>query len=279
MRALVLCCFCAVAGASPAFAQDAFDRPYWLDRAVIETIGRAQVVVPADEASFSVTFREVASDSRAAMFAASDRARLATAAMRSRGGDAVSVASATAVEAIYEEYRNREGERVSSERADQIANYSVSVTLNVRVTNVALAADVRASAMAVGPQETGDLNYALTETAPARLRAYRAAVQDAATRARVSAEASGAVLGRLLVLQEGQGPCLGRWMGGPSRNRAAMQESMTPVTTVEDEVVVTGSRARTLRLSAEDIARMQLPSDMAPLELSAQVCAVYAVGP
>ncbi len=278
MRRFILCGLGLLLLAGPAAAQDAFDRPYWLDRAVIEAIGRAQVVVQADEASFSVTFREVASESRDAMFAASDRARLATAAMRSRGGDAVSVTSATAVEAIYEEYRNREGEWVSSERADQVANYAVSVTLTVRVTNVARAADVRAAAMAVGPQQTSDLEYALAETAPARLRAYRAAVQDAATRARVAAEASGAALGRLLVLQEGQGPCLGRWVGGPSRNRAEFQAT-APVTSVDAEVVVTGSRTRTLRLSAEDIARMQLPSDMPPLELSAQVCAVYAVGP
>jgi uncharacterized protein len=280
MRGFLLCCLCAVAGAGPAFGQEAFERPYWLDRAVIEAIGRAEVVVPADEASFSVTFREVATASRDAMFAASDRARLAAAAIRSRGGNAVSITSSTGVEAIYEEYRNRDGERVSSERADQVANYAVSVTLNVRITDVARAADVRAAAMAVGPEVTSDLNYGLAETAPARLRVYRAAAQDAAARARAAAEASGAALGRLLVLQEGQGPCLGRWTSGASRNRGAVYDSPSPVMSPEEEaIVVTGSRGRTLRLSAEDIARMQLPSDLPPLSLSAQVCAVYAVGP
>jgi uncharacterized protein YggE len=145
---------------------------------------------------------------------------------------------------------------------------------------VARAADVRAAAMAVGPEETSDLSYGLAETAPARLRVYRAAAQDAAARARAAAEASGAALGRLLVLQEGQGPCLGRWTSGASRNRGAVYDSPSPVMSPEEEaIVVTGSRGRTLRLSAVDIARMQLPSDLPPLSLSAQVCAVYAVGP
>jgi uncharacterized protein YggE len=279
MRELFLVCLCALAIAGPASAQEAFDRPYWLDRSVIEAIGRAEVVVPADEASFSVTFREVADESRNAMFAASDRARLAAAAMRSRGGDAVHISSTAQVETIYEEYRNREGDRVSSERADQVANYAVSVTLTVRVTNVARAADVRAAAMAVGPHSVSDLNYNLAETAAARLRVYRAAAQDAAARARVAAEASGAALGRLLVLQEGQGPCLGRWQTGVSRNRAEAQNAAAPVTSMDDEIVVTGSRTRELRLTAQDIARMQLPADVPPLGLSAQVCAVYAVGP
>ncbi len=53
------------------------------------------------------------------------------------------------------------------------------------------AANVRAAAMAVGPEETSDLEYSLNETAPSRLRVYRAAVQDAAARARAAAEGHG----------------------------------------------------------------------------------------
>lgn len=265
---------------SPAFAQEAtFERPYWLDRSVIEAIGRAQIDVPADTASFSVTFREVDDSSRDAMFAASDRARLAAAAIRSRGGDGVRITSSADAEAIHEEYRNREGERLSSERADQVENYAVSVTLSVVVNDVARAANVRAAAMAVGPEETSDLSYTLDENAPSRLRAYRAAVQDAAARARIAAEASGASLGGLLVLQDGLGPCLGRWQSGAARDRGNnTQNSPTAVYEGGDEIVVTGTRARELRLTSEDIARMQLPEDVPPLELTAQVCAVYSVG-
>ncbi len=279
MFALSMCAI-AAAVAGPATAQQAtFERPYWLDRAVIETLGKSEIDVRADRARFSVTFREVARESRDAMMAASDRARLATAAIRSRGGDAVHISSSADIEAIHEDYRNREGERIESDRADRVQNYAVSVTLNIVITDVSKALNVRAAAMAVGPEQSDDLTYTLDENAPARLRAYRAAVQDATARARAAAEASGATLGHLLVLQEGQGPCLGRWQQGASRAAGTPQYAVSPVTNVQDEaIVVTGSRIRELRLTAEDIARMQLPEDVPPLQLSAQVCAIYALG-
>lgn len=277
MRILLAACACLCA-AAPAAAQEYFDRPYWLDRAVIEAVGRAEAQTAADNAAFSVTFSEVADDARSALFAASDRARLATAAIRARGGAGVFVRPETEVTAVYSEYRNAEGERVSSERPDQVDNYVASVTLAVQVTDLARVADVHAAAMAVGPEETSDVEYTLVNNPTARLSVYRAAVEDAAARARASAEASGAALGRLLVLQEGQGPCLGRWQAGPSRLVRQDFEAVSPISTVGAEQIEIAVGSRTLRLSAEDIARVTLPSDPPPIHLRAQVCVVYAVG-
>lgn len=277
IRTLVAAYICLNAVA-PACAQDAFDRPYWLDRSVIEATGHAEVHAPADNAVFSVTFREVADDARSALFAASDRARLAAAAIRARGGDGVVIRPETEVNGIYAEYRNREGERVSSERPDQVENYVASVRLVVQVTDVARLSDVRAAAMAVGPEEIGDVTYDLLATSAARLRAYRAAAEDASARARVAAEASGAALGRLLVLQDGQGPCLGRWQSGVSRVVRQDFESISPVTTLGPEQIEVAVGSRALRLTAEEIARVNLQSDPPPIQLTAQVCVVYAVG-
>lgn len=265
--------------ASSAAAQDIFDRPYWLDRAVVEAQGRAQVIAPADEASFTVSFKGVANDARTALFSTSDRARLAVAGIRARGGDTTRITSEARVDAIYREYRNGEGERVSSERSDQIDNYVATITLEVRVSDVGRALDARAAALAVGPEDMSDVTYNLTETAPARLRAYRAAVQDAAARARIAAEGSGAPLGRLLVMQDGQGPCLGR-AAVVTGTRLVRQdfEAVSPITTAGSEQIEVTVGSRLLRLSAEDIARMQLPSDAPVIELTAQVCAIYAVG-
>lgn len=278
IRAIFAAAVC-VCAAGPAAGQDIFDRPYWLDRAVVEAHGRAQIVVPADEASFSVTFTAVASDARSALFSASDRARLAVAAIRARGGETTRITSDTEVSAIYREYRNAEGERVSSERFDQIDNYSATIALDVRIFDLRRALDARAAALAVGPEEVGDLQFRLSESAPARLQAYRAAVLDAAARARIAAEGGGALLGRLLVLQEGQGPCLGRGAVATGSRLVRQEfESVSPITTVGAEQIEVAVGSRMLRLSAEDIARMQLPSDAEPIEVSASVCAVYAVG-
>ena len=275
MFAAVVC----VCAASPAAAQDIYERPYWIDRSIVEAQGRSQVLVPADQAYFSVTFSAVAGDARAALFSASDRARLAVAAIRVRGGDTTRITSEAEVAAIYREYRNDEGDRVSSERSDQIDNYAATVTLEVRVGDVRRALEARAAALAVGPEEVGDLEFRLTESSPARLQAYRAAVQDAAVRARIAADASGSALGRLLVLQEGQGPCVGRPLGVTGTRLVRQDfEAVSPVTSVGAEQIEVAVGSRTLRLSAEDIARMQLPSDAPVIELSAQVCAIYAIG-
>jgi uncharacterized protein YggE len=276
-KALTIAIFACAAGS--ATAQDMFDRPYWLDRAVVEAQGRAQVIAPADQASFTVAFKGVANDARTALFEASDRARLAVAAVRARAGNTTRITSEARVDAIYREYRNAEGERVSSERSDQVDNYVATVTLEVLVSDVARALDARAAALAVGPEDMSDVAYDLTEAAPARLRAYRAAVQDAAARARIAAEGSGAPLGRLLVMQEGQGPCLGRGVAVTGTRLVRQDfEAISPITTVGPEQIEVTVGSRLLRLSAEDIARMQLPADAPVIELTAQVCAIYAVG-
>jgi uncharacterized protein YggE len=245
---------------------------------VIEAIGRAQLDVNPDRAYFSVTFREIAGQAGDAAAAAADRARLATAAMRQRGGPGLEVRSRVSVEPIYQEYRDRDGVRISSDRADQIANYVAAVQLEVEVADVARAADVRAAALAVGPEDSGELRYSLRETGELQRRAYAAAVEDAALRARAAAAAAGARLGGLMALQEGQGPCLGSWYG--SRPGYAAQPPPPPPPPPADtaqQVVVTGSRGRALTLSADQIQRMQLASDPDRVTLSAQVCAVYAI--
>ena len=160
MRVLALSvAFAAIATcASAQQERQGFDRPYWLDRAVIEAIGRAEIEVPPDRASFSVTYQQVAREAGDASANAADRARLAIAAMRQRGGQALKITSSIAIEPIYQQYRDRDGQRVDSDRADQIENYVARVRLDVEVTEITRAAEVRAAAMAVGPEASDDIS-------------------------------------------------------------------------------------------------------------------------
>lgn len=275
----------ALVCASASAQETGFDRPYWLDRAVIEAIGRAEIEFPPDRATFSVTFQETAHEARDAEAQAADRARLAAAAIRRRGGEGVKIQSSVSVQPVYHQYTDHQGQHVDSDRPDQIDNYVARVELSVEVNDTAHAADARAAAMAVGPENTEDVSYSLRDTAEQHRRVFAAAAEDAAARAHVAAQASGARLGALLVLQEGQGPCLGSWRGDrpgmvgpppppppPSPRRAGEQD---------EAIVVTGSRINgtPLRLTAEDIARLNLPEDLQPLTLTAQVCAVYSAAP
>ena len=273
--------FWALMCASASAQEAGFDRPYWLDRAVIEAIGRAEIQFAPDRATFSVTFQETAQQAREAEAQAADRARLAAAAIRRRGGEGVKIQSFVAVQPVYHQYTDHQGQHVDSDRPDQIDNYVARVTLSVEVNDTAHAADARAAAMAVGPESTGDLSYSLRETGEQHRRVFAAAAEDAAQRARLAAQASGAHLGTLLVLQEGQGPCLGSWRGEPGMEGPPPPPPPPPppMAPASEAVVVTGSRAgQTLRLTPEDIARLNLPEDLRPLTLTAEVCAVYSAG-
>ncbi|MEJ0060801.1 MAG: SIMPL domain-containing protein [Terricaulis sp.] len=269
----------AAAGAASAQTQEEFERPYWLNRSVIEVIGRARVEAPANRARFSVTFQERAREAGDAQAEAADRARLATAAMRDRGGSDIEISSVISVEPIYEEYRDRDGNVQQREGAQNVTSYLGSVTLSVRILNTARASDVRAAALAVGPEASEPLGYYLEETAELQRQVYEAAVTEAAGRARVAARATGSTLGPLLVLQDGQGPCLGQWNSSPAARNERRAAAGGVDRNTSEEIVVTGIRGSLLRITAEDIGRFELPDDATPVGLNAQVCAVFGVGP
>lgn len=285
MRIMLAAAIAVLTCGSAAAQERTFERPYWLDRPVIESIGRASVEVRANRARFSVSFRETARDAHEAQANAADRARLAVEAMRRRGAGAVEISSEIEVEPTYEEYRDHDGNVQQREGAQNITGYVATVALEVRVLDPTRAPDIRAAAFAVGPEDSGALNYYVDQTAEMQRSAYLAAVEDAAARARAAARASGAPLGPLLALQEGQGPCMGRWQG-PAGVASAPAEQLALTATMrsssllnEEAVVVTGSRDRRLQVTAEDISRLQLPDDQTPVRLTSVVCAVYAAAP
>lgn len=278
LLATALCGLCGTAAAQEEAS--GFDRPYWLDRSVIEAIGRAELEVMPDRASFSVTLEETAREAGEASAQAADRARLAVAAMRQRGGEALQIRATVAMQANYEEYRNREGEVEQREGAENIRSYTARVQLDVEVSDIARASGVRAAALAVGPEQSQPLQFSLRMTTEHQRRVFAAAVADAAARGRAAADAAGARLGPLLVLQEGQGPCLGEWYGSRPGTYGPPPPPPPPAPMMEEtqEIVVTGSRGRQLRLTQDQIDRLDLPADVAPMRLQSSVCAVYAAG-
>jgi len=282
IRALLLASVVAVVGWSGSAAaqeeQSGFDRPYWLDRSVIEAIGRAELEVMPDRATFQVAYEETAREAGEASARAADRARLAVAAMRQRGGDAVEIRTAVTMQANYQEYRTREGVVEQREGAENIRSYTARVTLSVEVTDIARASGVRAAALAVGPEQAQPLSFSLRETTEHNRRAFAAAAEDAALRARAAAQASGARLGPLLALQEGQGPCLGSWYGSRPGTFAPPPPPPPPQAARDEAVVITGARGQRLQVTQEEIDRLDLPADLTPIRLSAMVCAVYGAG-
>lgn len=282
MRVWFVAAALVFSGTAAAQEQGAgFDRPYWLNRSVIEAIGRAELDVLPDRAEFSVTFEETARDAGDASAQAADRARLAVAAMRQRGGDALEIRSAVTLQANYSEYRDREGVVQQREGAENVSSYTAWVTLQIEVTDIARASGVRAAALAVGPEQAQPIAFSLRATTEHNRRVFAAAAADAAARARAAADAARATLGPLLVLQEGQGPCLGGWYGARPGMYAPPPPPPPPPpapAAMDAAISVTGARGRTLSVTQEQIDRLDLPADIAPLRLTAQVCTVYGAG-
>ncbi len=267
----------AMLGITSANAQDArsgatiFEKPYWTSTPVIEALGRAEVELPPNRASFSVSFVETDRDATTAMASAVERARIAYDAIKAVAGDSAQVTTSVRVDPYYEQYKDRNGDRIENRRPDKVKGYEGRASVSVIMLDVRKAGEARAAALVLGPENAGNLRLYLERTAQVNRQAYEAAVRDAAA---------------LLVIQEGQGPCLGRWTSQSGRVQPPHIVERTP--TVRDEramstVIVTASktvngREEIVTITRADIDALDLPSDEPPQTVSAKVCVLYAVG-
>lgn len=283
-RAICAATISAAALIGTAQAQEqTFSQPYWVTRPVIETIGMATVEFAPNRATFSVTYLAVENTAERATRAAADNARRGEQAIRATVSESVRISSQLSLEPLYEQYRDREGNRIDNTRPDQISSYAARVTLQVSIDNqgnLDSAATARAAAMAAGPEVTTPLNFFLVPTAEMRRQVYADAVADAHGRARAAAAATGQTLGDLLVVQDGRGPCLGQWTELPSGVRGPAPVAAPPPPRSRlagnEEIIVTASRSQPA-ITTEDIAALNLPSEPAPIQLQTNVCLIYAL--
>jgi hypothetical protein len=275
---------------APALAQEAGVRPYWFDKPVIEAMGRAEIDARPNRASFSVVFIEQDEDTAEAMQAAVARARLAYDAVKQAApGDASRIRTSVSVAPYFEQYRDREGNRIEDDRPDRVAGYEARVAVDVTVTDVALAGRARAATLALSPEESGGgVSTWLEQSVEQQRAALEAAAKDAAERARLTAAAVGKRVGELLVLQEGYGPCMGNWSSGQIAKVGGGGSGFgfpppppppppAPAMAMAEMVVTGSARGREITVTQADIDALNLPNDETPQTLSASVCAVFLV--
>lgn len=264
----------------PAAAQDAgnFGKPYWVDKPVLEALGRADLQLEPNRASFSVSYKDTATSAEEALKKAVQKARSAYKAMKDLAGEEVTVTSSVNVTAYYEQYETEDNRIVENRRADKIAGYEASVSLSVKTSDVPRAGELRAAALALGPDWSSQLSTTLERTGEMLIDAQKAAIADAKRRAEVSADAAGVTLGKLLVVQEGYGPCLGEWTNGTGNYYSAASPPPPPPPPPPPAPSSQDSYAQTITVSPEDIAALNLPSDTNPIGLGAAACLVYEIG-
>lgn len=264
------------------YQEDVYVTPYWTRMPVIEAIGRANMQVAPNRASFSVTYMETDKDADDAMKLAVQRGKVAYDAIKKIAGEKAIVQSSVSVEAYYEQYRNKDGTKVENDRADKVAGYQARVTLSVQVEEVSVAGTARAGALALGPESSTPLSTYLEATTEMNRAAYEAAVADGAARAKATATAAGSKLGKLLAVQEGNGPCLGRWSTTAGTDDSYYYDSYAtaaPPPPPPPAPLAEGMIGRErVTISQADIDALNLPSDTRKLTISSSVCMIYAAG-
>ena len=208
MRKLML--LMAVAGlclASAASAQTAapqaspYDRaPWWMKESVITQTGYVFTEIPANRANFSATFLTVADTAEKAQNLAIAQTKGLNQTLDKLGKDKVRVSTSFSMRALYEQYRDKNGNRIEDQRGDKIEKYQVSLNLAVEVRDTALLERAYALVLAAAPTSSTPINFNLQPDNETNTWLYTEAVKDAHTRALQSATAAGGKLGGIKVI-------------------------------------------------------------------------------
>ncbi len=186
------------AGWTDAFTYD--KAPWWMNSPVITQTGFVFAEIPANRANFSATFQTNADTVDKAQAKAIERTRALNEALGRLGKDAVRVTTSFSMRALYEEYRDKDGNKVEDRRADKINGYEVSLNLSLEVRDVAALEKAYALVLAASPSSTGNVDFSLQPSNEQNTWMYTQAVNDAHARAVASAEAAGGHLGAIKLI-------------------------------------------------------------------------------
>lgn len=169
--------------------------PWWMDQPIIASVGFVEAEEPANRASLSARFNAVAKTSAEASQAAAAKVKPLGDTLGRIGPERVRVQITVGTQPLYQQYRDREGNRVENERADRVEQYEANATVDVEVRDMGVLQQVVAAIVGAAPTSTADIRYRLEPSNEAKTEMARKAVADAAARARLSVEATGARLG------------------------------------------------------------------------------------
>lgn len=208
--------------------------PWWMRDPVIASIGSVRTELPANRASFQVTFVVVQRNVNDAVNQASDRVRDLSQQMGTYGADAVRVETTIRTRPLYEQYRDEAGIIRENARSDQIDRYEATATVNLQVRDVSRLEQIYAAVLDAQPTSVSALSFVLDPGNEVRTELAEAAVRNAARRARSAATAAGASLGPIRVIDPTGRACQTDVLAGwPARGPADVG--------VED-IVLTASR-------------------------------------
>ncbi len=208
--------------------------PWWMRDSVIPQTGHVFTELPANRANVSATFLAVDDTVDKAQAKAIAQTRALQAALAKLGKDSVRVTTGFSMRALYEQYRDKNGNRIEDQRGDKITGYQVSLNISLEIRDMAVLEKAYALVLAASPAQTNQIYFSLQPTNETNTWLYNEAVKDARKRATDAAEAAGGHLGGIKVVDP-----TGRACQTDILARNASDDGSEPEA---NEVVVTGNR-------------------------------------
>ncbi|MGI4731905.1 MAG: SIMPL domain-containing protein [Janthinobacterium lividum] len=174
--------------------------PWWMREPVIASLGSVRVELPANRARFSAQFGAVERDAPAATAAAARKVAELDASLRAIGADRVRLTTTFVTRPLYDQYRDKAGTLVDNQRADKIDRYEVSASLDVEVRDTAVLERAYNAVVNARPTSVGAVSFSLEPDNKVKSALATEAVRDATRRARLAADASGARLGAVKIV-------------------------------------------------------------------------------
>jgi uncharacterized protein YggE len=179
----------------------AYDRaPWWMKQSVITQTGFVFTEIPANRASFSATFLSVDDSAEKAQTKAIAQTKALNQALAKLGKDAVRVETSFSMRALYEQYRDKNGNRIEDQRGDKINGYEVSLRISLEVRDMSVLEKAYALVLAAAPTQADSISFSLQPSNETNTWLYNEAIKDAHKRAQDAATAAGGRLGDIKVI-------------------------------------------------------------------------------
>ncbi|OYW78667.1 MAG: hypothetical protein B7Z26_09420 [Asticcacaulis sp. 32-58-5] len=121
-------------------------------------------------------------------------------ALKKLGADKVQISTTFTMRALYEQYKDKDGNRIENQRGDKIDAYQVNLGLSLQVRDMAVLEPAYALVLAANPTSTAQIYFNLEPSNETKSWLYSEAVKDAARRAKTAAADAGATLGKVKVI-------------------------------------------------------------------------------
>jgi len=250
--------------------------PWWMREPVIASVGMVRTEIAANRAQFSASFTAVGKTADEALTEAAAKVRSIDAALRQSGTDRLRIATTFQTVPLYEQYRDKEGNMQTNARPDKIERYAVTARINLEVRDLAVLEPAYAAVVAARPESIDAVSFSLEPDNATQTWLQTEAVKDAARRARQAAEAAGARLGMVKVIDPSGRACQTDVLAGwPGYTRTTEQRTDVAYAARSmdgaESIVVTGSKRAVLQ-------QVQISLQPPMLPLTDDACVMYALG-